>query len=274
MRMERDRRKVHHHDHRNSHRHVSVDSYAYISGLKDWNTPFKVSFALLSILAVITADSPVVSVMTIAFMGVLSIEAGRIKPGDYFRLMLVPSAFIITGGIAVLIQVGAGVKSLLRIPFFSTDLYITEESLRQSLGLFGKAFGAVSALYMLALSTPMGEIISTLGKVKVPSIILELMHLIYRYIFILLETNAGQKEAAQSRLGYCDMKTSFRTFGSELANLLILSMKKSGEYYDALESRGYEGNCLFWEEKRKLTKKQVIWAAAYAGAVVILIILF
>ncbi len=272
--MERDRKKVHRHGHHSLHRHVSIDSYAYISGLKEWNTPYKVSFALLAILAVITADSPAVSIMTMAFMGGLSIGAGRIKPGDYFRLMLVPAAFIITGGIAVLIQVGTGAESLLRVPFFSTNLYITKESLGQSLGLFGKAFGAVSALYMLALSTPMGEIISTLGKVKVPSVILELMHLIYRYIFILLETNAGQKEAAQSRLGYCDMKTSFRTFGGELANLLILSMKKSGEYYDALESRGYEGNCLFWEEKKKLTKKQVFWGAAYVGAAVILIILF
>ncbi len=126
-----------------------------------------------------------------------------------------------------------------------------------------KAFSAVSALYLMTLSTPMGEIISVFRKIRVPVLILELMHLIYRYIFILSETNQRQKDAAGSRLGYCDLKTSFRTFSGELANLLVLSMKKAETYYDAMEARGYEGNALFWEETRPLTAGQLLYAGLY-----------
>lgn len=256
------------------HRHVSIDGYAYVSGLREWNTSYKSIFAFASLIAVIASDTVPVSVMTMVFMGTLSVVTGKIRIDDYIRLLFVPAAFILTGGAAVLIQFGRGTESIFSTPFFFTDLYITKESLLQSAGLCCKAFGAVSALYMLALSTPMGEIISVCRKIHIPSILLELMHLIYRYIFILLETNARQKEAAKSRLGYCDMKTSFRTFGSEMANLLILSMKRSGDYYDALEARGYAGNCLFWEEKKGLTAGQLLWGAAYTGIFVILIILF
>lgn len=256
---------------RKPHSHKSIDAYACVSRLKEWNASYKEAFALLSILLVLLMDSIRFSLFTVLFMGCLSVGVGKIRLYDYIRLLLLPAAFIMTGGIAVLIQFGSGVGSLLSFPFLQTGIYITRGSLFQSLHLAGKALGAVSCLYMLTLSTPMGEIISVLRKLHVPGILVELMHLIYRYIFILLEINAAQKDAVRSRLGYCDRKTAIRTFGKELANLFILSMQRAESYYDALESRGYEDGCLFWEEKRKMTAGQAAWAAGYMTVAVLML---
>ena len=248
----------------------SIDEYAYSSRLKKWNASYKVVFTMTALITTVTLNSIPISVMTMIFMGGLSCILGKIKISDYFRLLLIPVGFILLSGAAILVQFGSGTGSFVSIPIFSTHLYITKDSIETSLLLGIKALGAVSCLYMLVLSTPMGEILNVLRKIRVPNIVLELMHFIYRYIFILYEINHAQKDAVKARLGYCDRKTAISTFGKEMPNLLLLSMRRADLYYDALESRGYEGNCLFFEEKRKLTSFQLMWGVIY----VVLLLLF
>lgn len=245
------------------HHHVSIDYYAYISGMNHWNTTFKVLFSVVALVAVIAADSIGVSIVTVGFMLLLSVGKGKIRFRDYVHLLEVPAVFILLSGIAILIQFGSGAQAIWSVPLYATNMYISPKSLELALRTALKAFAAISALYMMTLSTPMGEILAVFRKIRVPEIILELMHLIYRYIFILSEINQKQKDAAASRLGYLGYKTSLRTFGSELANLFILSMKKSESYYDAMEARGYEGKCLFWEEEKKFSPEQLFWALFY-----------
>lgn len=245
------------------HRHVSIDYYAYQSGLKEWNASYKVIFAMSALVLVIAVNSMLLSIVTMVFMGSVSCFVGKVRLSDYFRLLLVPIMFILMSGLAILIQFGAGEGSLLCVPFLTTNFYISQESIMQAVSLSCKAMGAVSSLFLLTLSTPMGEIIPVFRKIHVPGMILELMHFIYRYIFILLEVNHRQKDAIRSRLGYQDRKNALRVFGCEMANLLVVSMNKAQNYYDALESRGYEGDCLFWEEERKLTVSQFLWGILY-----------
>ncbi len=256
------------------HTHVSIDYYAYVSGLKEWNVSYKALLAMAALLLVVAADSIPLSVMTALFMGSVSCILGRVRAGDYFRLLLIPAAFILTGGLAILIQFGTGAASLFCMPVLSTNLYVTKESLGQSLHVSLKAFGAVSCMYLLTLSTPMGEIIGVFRRLHVPNLVLELMHFIYRYIFVLLDINHRQKDAVRSRLGYQDGRMAFRVFGAEMANLLILSMSRAQEYYDALESRGYDGSCLFWEEQRKLTAGPVLVGIFYAALSAVLLLWF
>lgn len=61
-----------------------------------------------------------------------------------------------------------------------------------------KALGAVSALYMMTLTTPLSEIIAVLRKAHVPKLIIELMNMIYRYIFIMIDTHSRMKNSAES----------------------------------------------------------------------------
>ncbi|MGF7143049.1 cobalt/nickel transport system permease protein [Anaerotaenia torta] len=243
--------------------HFSIDYYAYRSGLGYWNTDYKAAFSVAALIIVIAADNLGISAVTILFMLFLSVGIGKLPLGEYLRMLRLPAAFLLLGAVAILIQVGRGEGSLFSIPFFGTKLFLTKESLYLAGRVVLKAFAAVSAFYMLTLSTPMGEIISVFRKLRVPNVILELMHLIYRYIFVLSDINQKQKEAAGSRLGYSSLRTSFRTFGAELANLLVLSLRRAELHYDAMESRGYEGSCLFWEEKRPLKKGQLVYGIIY-----------
>lgn len=84
------------------------------------------------------------------------------------------------------------------------------------------------------------------------------MYLIYRFIFVLSDTHSQMKQAAVSRLGTCDFRTSCRTFGSTAGNLLVASLKKADTYYDSLLSRCYDGDQLK-KEIRELPQRNVIY---------------
>lgn len=258
-----------------AHQHglSAIDQIAYQSQLRTWNTKGKLCLVLGGILIIITANSFFVSLGTLLFMGVLTILAGRIKRQEYLRMLRIPALFIVTGALTILIQYGNGIDALVRYALGAQYLYITQSSMIQALQLIAKAFGAVSCLYMLALSTPMGDIIGTLQELHIPAVLIELMHAMYHYIFVLFEINRKQKEASASRLGYRDYPTSVRTFGKEIANLFLVSLKKANECYDAMQSRKTTESSLFWHETYPLTKAQLLWSGLYGLLAVILLAL-
>ena len=79
----------------------------------------------------------------------------------------------------------------------------------------------------------------------------------------MMETHSRMKNSAESRLGYVDFRTSCYSFGQVASNLLIVSLKRGNDYYNALESRCYDGELRFLEEEKPVKGKQVVLAAAF-----------
>ena len=253
------------------HSHFIIDYYSYRSGLGRWNPFLKMVFALVAFIVVIGTEDVPIAGMTFLFMMVLIIKMGKVPLEAYIRLLAIPAVFILTGAAVVLLQFGEGDTLLWEWQNPVFRVYITKESLKQSFTLLAKSFSAISVLYMLSLSTPVGEILQELKKLHVPSMVLDLMYLIYHYIFILLEINHKQKEAVKARLGYRDWRTAIRTFAKELSNLLILSLQKCGIYFDAMEARGYCEALNFWVEKKPVTVSQIVVVGLYLVGVIVLI---
>lgn len=258
------------------HKHdgvYSIDLYAYSSKMKHMNPKFKIVFAVLSLLICILADNIYVSLFISVTMGIITVCIGKIKIHDYISLLTIPIAFMIMGSIAI--SVGFSTKP---IGQYNMDLklfyiYSSNESIVKTLRIILKAFGAISSLYMMTLSTNASEIISSLRSIHIPKIIIELMNLIYRFIFILIEVQCKMKNSAQSRLGYIDFKTSCYSFGSTAGNLLVVSMKKANAYYDAMESRCYNGEMNFLEEDKKVKVKHIVGVLIYFICVAIVFVI-
>ena len=251
--------------------HHNLDYFSYCSLIRKWNSGFKVLFSWSALVFVIAADCVPVSVLTILFMGILTVWKGRIPFWEYVRLLKIPLVFILLSGFVIAFQIGGasgeavllpgGVR--LCIPCFGTQWMIAKTGLVTACTLALKAFGAVSAMYMLTLSTPVGEILSVFRRIHMPALLVELMHLIYRYIFLMSDIWHLQKDAARSRMGYHNYKSAIRSFASGLSNLLVISLKRADACYDAMEARGYDGELRMLEEAHAFTREQAFWAAGY-----------
>ncbi len=257
---------VHKHRHKIGHKHgegFSIDYYAYMSGIRHWNAAFKVAFAFLTLILCVALDNPFVSVMVILVMGWLTIVKGGVSFHDYLSFLTIPIVFMIFGSIAIALGFSLHPTGQYCLDFNLFCIYTSDESLLKTAQIMLKAFGAISAMFMMTLSTPSNEIILVLRKAHVPKLVIELMNMIYRFIFILAEVQRKMKNSAQSRMGYGDFKTSLKSFGNIASNLFIVSLKKANAYYDALESRGYTGELLFWEEEKPVGRTQILLAGAF-----------
>ena len=243
---------------------LSVDYFAYASGLRQWNASFKVIFAVLCLLLCIILDNIYVSVMVILMMGYLTVVVGGLPFHHYISMMLIPILFLLFGSAAIAIGFSLEPAGQYHVGIFHLFyIYCSNASLLRAAGLILKALGAVSALYMMTLTTPLGELISVLRKAHIPKVLVELMNMIYRYIFIMMDTHSRMKNSAESRLGYVDFKTSCYSFGQVASNLLIVSLKRGNDYYNALESRCYDGELRFLEEEKPARGRQIILAAVF-----------
>ena len=241
----------------------TIDHYAYLSRMKGWNSQFKAAVAVLTLFFCIGADDEKVSCLVLLTMAAITILGGGYPWRNYMTLLKIPLTFLFLGTAAIVIGLSPVPYGKAFVSVGGVYLYLTEGGTGLALGLILKALAALSAMYMLVLSTPASEIICVLRRLHVPPIILELMSLIYRFIFVMMDTQCSMKQAAESRMGYCDFKTSCRSFGSTAGNLFVVSLKKANTYYDALTARCYDGELLFLEEEKKVKGWQLWGAAGY-----------
>jgi cobalt/nickel transport system permease protein len=99
----------------------------------------------------------------------------------------------------------------------------------------------------------MSDIIGVLRRSHCPKLIIDLMYLIYRYIFILMYLHHEMQVAVKSRLGFRDYRTGIRITGQIYANLLARSYQFEGKNFDAMESRCYDTGIMFLESKHNVT---------------------
>ncbi|MDO4616217.1 MAG: cobalt ECF transporter T component CbiQ [Lachnospiraceae bacterium] len=256
-----------HHHHRIGHSHdtgnSSIDYYAVYSGIRHWDPRFKVGFSVLLLLFTLIGNHPVVSVIAAVTAAILTVGFGKLHPHQYISVLTIPLAFIIVGSLAVGIEFAREPLGDWNLFLHFGYMFVTKESLMKMLALMIKVFGAVSAMFIMTLSTPSFELFSVIKRMHCPTMLVELMHMIYRFIFILMNVQRNMRISAESRMGFCDFKTSLYTFGQIASNLFIVSLKKANAFYDAMEARCYDGEFLFLEEETKVSRKLVIAAAVY-----------
>ena len=81
-----------------------------------------------------------------------------------------------------------------------------------------------------------------LERMHVPHLLVELMELIYRFIFVLTETASRIRLAQESRLGYQGVRRSLSSLGTLASMVFLRAWRKADRVYTALESRGYSGS--------------------------------
>jgi len=250
---------------------VNIDRYAYASRLKEIDPVQKVFFGVLTLGVCLWADSILVSLCVLLVMTGQSVVKGKIPLGDYLKLMGIPMSFLLLGVLAVAVEVTGNPQNMSAyLPFFGGYLGVSHMGLMVATGLFFRALGAVSCLYYVSLNTPMVDILSALKKLKCPQLFIELMLLIYRFIFVLMETAETMKIAQNARLGYVNVFVAYRSLGTLASTLFVRAYKRSEEMFTALEARGYTGEIHVLEETKEAHRQGYLMAVAINALLIVL----
>lgn len=221
---------------------INIDNYAYNNNLRTVHALEKSVFSIVSMIVCLASPNQMTPLVVLALMaGIIILKAGIPTP-VFLRLMLVPFSFLLISVLTIAFSLSYSNSGFwLSQTINGLTIGIRYADLITAVHLFLRSLGAVACLYFLALTTPMTEIITILNKMKVPAIITELMILIYRFIFIFMDTATTINRAQTSRLGYINMKRSFRSMSWLFSALLGKVFVKSQELYNAMAARCYTG---------------------------------
>lgn len=176
----------------------------------------------------------------------------------YFKRLVYPFVFIIS--IAIIYPFTytstiVGVLPVLNLPIYAAGINF-------GLLLFTRCIAAVAVLNLLILVTPMERILDSLRWFKIPSVIVDTMMLMFRYISLISDESSRIRKAQESRLGYAK-KVSIRkklgNFGILAGMLMTRSFDRAIQVGDAMISRGYTGaSSLFTYSMQKLPRKDTL----------------
>jgi cobalt/nickel transport system permease protein len=109
----------------------------------------------------------------------------------------------------------------------------------------------------------MTDILEVLRQLHTPQLLLELMLLIYRYIFILLESASAITTAQSARLGHRDVRTSLKSFSTMVSSVFVRSIKRANALYTAMESRCYDERIQVLPEYHPAKTREILWIVGF-----------
>jgi len=167
-------------------------------------------------------------------------------------LLRAPSAFQLTCCLVALIAVAFAARlpvwrvlraSLLVVPFvglFSLLVYLTGDALRAWFILAKSYLSAFSVLILIS-STPLPKLLAGARFFGIPSFLVEVTQLIYRYLFVLGGEARVMQTAFRARGGRSGSR-AIRGASGMVAVLFTRSFERAAMIHQAMCSRGFSGN--------------------------------
>ena len=220
---------------------IAIDQLCYNSKLRYCNAGEKFAFAILTLIFCVASRSVAIAGIVLILTGILTVYKGGIPLFRYIKFLTVPLAFLILSTLAIVLNLSRTPLDLFFFLLGGWYLTSSKAALCYAAQLILTALSSVSCLYFLSFNTPMTDILYVLRRLHCPRLVIELMLLIYRFIFVLLEISSAITTSQNSRLGNRNFRTSCHSFSAMASALFIRAVKKSNALYDAMESRCYDG---------------------------------
>jgi cobalt/nickel transport system permease protein len=242
---------------------ILIDKLCYGSGLRYTNASEKFAFSLVTLGFCVVSRSIHLAGFVLLVMSAVTVGKGKIPLSRYLRLMCIPLVFLLFSTVAILVNLSKTPLDAFAIPIGSFYLTGSKAGLHQGIQIILTALASVSCLYFLSLSTPMTDILEVLRQLHTPQLLLELMLLIYRYIFILLESASAISTAQAARLGHRNVRTALQSFSTMVSSVFVLSIKRANALYTAMESRCYDDRIPVLPEYHPAKAGEILWIVGF-----------
>lgn len=172
---------------------------------------------------------------------------GGIPLVTYLHFLETPMVFILLGALGIMLQ----------IEIYPFSLSVTPETFLQARQISIRALSAISCLYSLNLSTPLSQLLMSLRQLKVPEMMIELMYMMYRYVFVLLSLYAPMKKACTMKLSGMRSASAIRGSGMLWSALFRRSYRRAEISFLAMNSRAEDAVIAFLSPPIKSSPRSI-----------------
>jgi cobalt/nickel transport system permease protein len=178
------------------------------------------------------------------------------------RMLRIPLVFILVAGISTAISVEPSGPSVTT----------SAEAVLRACDAAARAVAATAAMMLLASTTPMSEITNSMRRLGLPAACVDVVSVMYRMIFLLLESLTVIRQSQTARLGYSSLTRSVRSAGLMTAAVLVRAWRRGHALERGLAGRNL-GMPLARPDRHAVSKPFVAGAALVNAAVVSLSVL-
>ncbi|MCT8136805.1 cobalt ECF transporter T component CbiQ [Anaerobacillus sp. CMMVII] len=207
-----------------------------------WEARAKLVAVVIFIFGVISLQTPSIALIAyaIAFIGSLAMGISILLLVKRY-LIILPFLLLMT---VPLILGGGFPLDLDRVSFASLILL--------------KAITCMTVMTILLHTQTIDEFMDSLAHLKVPPIVITILLLSYRYVFLFFDDIQKMQLAARSRFfsGGISIR-NLKVYGQLTGGLLIKSLNRAENVYNAMNARCFNGTIRF-REKRQLTRWDVL----------------
>lgn len=252
----------------------NLDYIAQQSAFRYIHPGTKLFLALGSLILCLISPTPVIPLISGIILSLVLIGPGHLSARLYGKLLLGPVIFVIMSTIVLLFMLGGGDVIWQYNPVSWINLTITAGAARESAQVLCRVFGCSVSLFFIALTTPMTDLFNGMKHIGIPIELIDLMMIVYRFIFIFYDQAVEIWQAQVMRLGYSRPKEAIRSF-SMLCGMLFISSWNAGEdLIHAMDCRCYSGIFPVLDQAEPIQMQSLIPVMVYlAGLIGMLLIM-
>ncbi|WP_374017718.1 cobalt ECF transporter T component CbiQ [Paenibacillus thiaminolyticus] len=199
---------------------LTIDKYAYHNRWIGVPPYIKTSgYMLLLILSL--SGSAVLQAAICLLLVPLTMYVAKMKCRHYIKWFMLPFSFLLFSIISILISVSPSADGLLwKVQAGSLYLGISDATMQAAAHVLFRSTACLACTLFFVLTVPVQQLIKVMRTIHIPVLLIELMVLIYRFIFIFIEEAAAIRHAQQLRFGYHGLKNSYKSLAM-LVNVLF-----------------------------------------------------
>jgi cobalt/nickel transport system permease protein len=232
---------------------IQIDTLAYTNRLRDLPPGEKLLFALASLLLALVSH-PFVQLSIGVWLSIWMIIYARIPVRVYWQMMVAISTFLLMSLPTLIINIiPINQHNLLNsdllagVNFAQWYIYVSRSGLIQAEAIFIRAIACSSCLFFILLTIPFVEILTVFRKIGCPVILTELLLLMYRFIFLLIEIAQQMSIAQQVRGGYQNRTRAMYSLSLLIRQLFQKTLERYHQLSLGINARGFQGKFQFWQ---------------------------
>jgi cobalt/nickel transport system permease protein len=241
---------------------VIIERLAYASPWRAVAPSAKAIFAGGAMAAAWLAPSPWMAAGLAALVATVTVAGARIPPRDYLRVAMAPMGFLMLSCLTMLVTVNPS-------PGAPTWRLATE-MLPQVLMIATRAMALCAALLWLVLTTPLGDLLALLRRLRCPAVLADLMAVTYRMQSVLGDAWSDGLTAQRARLGHAGRLQSLRSTAQLISQMAVQCWMRASALQAAADARNFDGTLRFLHAAHPNGRREGAVAAAAAIGLILL----
>ncbi|WP_224746795.1 cobalt ECF transporter T component CbiQ [Pelovirga terrestris] len=221
---------------------MRIERFSHQSAWRHVAPSAKGIFTLSGLCAAFLAASVAAAAGVALTFAFLTLAVARIAWRSYLLILAPALFFLVLSAFSIALSITWGES------WRDVSLSFPAEQLKQATLVCTRSLACLCSLLFLPLTTPLGDLMALLRRLRTPELLIDIMVLGYRSLFVFAQVVSATRTAQIARLGYINTQRALRSLGILIAHTTLHLWQRAEQLHAAAQARSGEGPLRFADQ--------------------------